>query len=109
MERKTTLNLAVSGAAVALGFFTANQVLAATVQAIGLNWTAAPTWPLCKRICDHWLTPASRLLQAMGDLQGARPYFERALAILTARLGPDHPHTQTVRRNLDALADTRAD
>jgi hypothetical protein len=40
----------------------------------------------------------------------ARPYYERALAILTARLGPDHPHMQTVRRtlvrrNLAALPD----
>jgi hypothetical protein len=41
----------------------------------------------------------------MGNLAGARPYFERALAILTARLGPDHPHTQSVRDNLAALPD----
>jgi hypothetical protein len=39
----------------------------------------------------------------MGNLAGARPYVERALAILTALLGPDHPHTQTVRDNLAAL------
>jgi hypothetical protein len=41
----------------------------------------------------------------MGDLAGARPYFERALAILTARLGPDHSHTQPVRDNLTTLPD----
>jgi hypothetical protein len=45
----------------------------------------------------------------MGIQIGARPYFERALAILTARLGPDHPHTQTVRRNLVTLTDSPAD
>lgn len=42
-------------------------------------------------------------LKAAGDLAGARPYYEQALAILTARLGPDHPNTQTVRNNLTAL------
>jgi hypothetical protein len=59
MQRKTTLSLAVSGAAVAPGFFTANPVLAAIAQGIGLNWAAAQTWPLCERFCDHWLTPAN--------------------------------------------------
>ncbi|MCG8349887.1 MAG: tetratricopeptide repeat protein [Chloroflexales bacterium] len=29
--------------------------------------------------------------------------YERALAIREQALGPDHPHTQTVRRNLAAL------
>jgi hypothetical protein len=38
----------------------------------------------------------------MGSLAGARPYYERALAILTARLGADHSHTQTMRDNLAA-------
>lgn len=42
-------------------------------------------------------------LHQLGDLAGARPYYEQALAILTARLGPDHPNTQTVRNNLTAL------
>jgi hypothetical protein len=28
-----------------------------------------------------------------------------ALGFFTARLGPDHPHTQTVHRNLAALPD----
>jgi hypothetical protein len=41
----------------------------------------------------------------MGELAAARPYIKRALAILTARLGPDHSHTQTVRDNLAALPD----
>ena len=43
------------------------------------------------------------LLQAMGDFPAARPYFEQALAILEQSLGPDHPNTQTVRRNLASL------
>jgi hypothetical protein len=41
------------------------------------------------------------VLQALGDLPGARDQFERALAISEAALGPDHPTVRTVRRNLD--------
>jgi Tfp pilus assembly protein PilF len=44
------------------------------------------------------------LLQAMGDLAAARPYYERALAITEQVLGPDHPHTHIVRDNLATLA-----
>ncbi|HVR98913.1 MAG TPA: tetratricopeptide repeat protein, partial [Thermoanaerobaculia bacterium] len=40
---------------------------------------------------------------SQGDLAAARPYYERALAIFEARLGPDHPDTKTVRENLAAL------
>ncbi|MCB0222600.1 MAG: tetratricopeptide repeat protein [Anaerolineae bacterium] len=42
-------------------------------------------------------------MQAMGDNEGARPYYERALAILEKRLGPNHPYSQVVRNNLAAL------
>jgi len=45
------------------------------------------------------------LLRAQGDLVGARPYYERALAIWEKRLGPDHPHTKIARGNLESLAD----
>jgi hypothetical protein len=61
MERKTTLNLAVAGTAIALGLFTANPVLATIAQGIGLNWAAAQNWPLWERIRDHWLTSAGLL------------------------------------------------
>jgi hypothetical protein len=40
----------------------------------------------------------------MGDLPAAQPYFERALAILEAKLGPDHPNTKIVRGNLASLS-----
>ena len=43
------------------------------------------------------------LLQAQGDLAGARPLYERALAILEKALGPDHPNTNRVRRNFACL------
>jgi Flp pilus assembly protein TadD len=43
------------------------------------------------------------LLQAMGDLAGARPYYERALAIREAALGPDHPDTALSLNNLAIL------
>jgi hypothetical protein len=43
------------------------------------------------------------LLQAQGDLAGARPYYERALAICEDRLSTAHPMTRTIRANLAAL------
>ncbi len=43
-------------------------------------------------------------LRDQGDPAGARPLFERALAILASRLGPQHPTTQAIQRNLDSLA-----
>jgi len=36
---------------------------------------------------------SSGLLQAMGDLAGARPYYEQALAINREVLGEKHPNT----------------
>jgi hypothetical protein len=43
----------------------------------------------------------------MGQLEAARPYFERALAILVATI-PDHPNTGFVRRNLERLEEELA-
>jgi hypothetical protein len=43
------------------------------------------------------------LLQRQGDLAGARPLFERALAIRERVLGPDHPNTAQSRKNLAGL------
>ena len=43
------------------------------------------------------------VLKDLGDLEGAKAHLERALAIFTRSLGPDHPSTQTCRRNLDSL------
>ena len=43
------------------------------------------------------------LLQDQGDLAGARPYYARALAIFEQVRGPQHPHTNIVQGNLDAL------
>lgn len=39
------------------------------------------------------------LLDSRGDFAGARPYYERALAISEKALGPDHPKTRIVRKN----------
>jgi hypothetical protein len=43
------------------------------------------------------------LLQAQGDLAGARPYYERALAVRERVLGPEHPDTATSLNNLGNL------
>ena len=40
------------------------------------------------------------LLWAQGDLAGARPLFERALAIAEKVLGLEHPSTATIREYL---------
>jgi hypothetical protein len=39
----------------------------------------------------------------MGDLTGARPCYERALAIREKALGPDHPYTAASLNNLGEL------
>jgi Tfp pilus assembly protein PilF len=51
------------------------------------------------RACS-WL---GLLLRAQGDLAGARPYYERALAIYEQVLGPQHPDTASSLNNLGAL------
>ena len=38
-----------------------------------------------------------------GDYAGARPLYERALAIYEKALGPEHPNTNVARRNLARL------
>jgi tetratricopeptide (TPR) repeat protein len=42
-------------------------------------------------------------LQDQGDLLGARPLFERALAINEKVLGTEHPRTNMVRSNIARL------
>ena len=42
-------------------------------------------------------------LRAIGDYEGARPYYERALAIREKALGPDHPDTALSLNNLGYL------
>jgi tetratricopeptide (TPR) repeat protein len=43
------------------------------------------------------------VLQDLGELQEARKCFERALKILQAKLGEDHPNTKIVANNLKSL------
>ena len=49
------------------------------------------------------LNNLASLLQAQGDLGGARPLYERSLAIYEAALGLDHTDTAMVRTNLATL------
>ena len=41
--------------------------------------------------------------QAIGDFQGAKEHYGRALEIFRNRMGENHPSTVTVRNNLAAL------
>jgi Flp pilus assembly protein TadD len=43
------------------------------------------------------------LLQAIGDLAGARPYYAQALAILEQVYPTNHPNLLIVRGNLESL------
>ena len=43
------------------------------------------------------------VLQAMGDLEGARAHLERALAINEAAYGPDHPNVAIRVNNLGGV------
>jgi tetratricopeptide (TPR) repeat protein len=43
------------------------------------------------------------VLQDLGDLEGAKAHFERALQILREFLGDEHPTTKLVRGNLESL------
>ena len=42
-------------------------------------------------------------------MHGARPYYERALAICEKALGPDHPDTAMSLNNLGALLNEQGD
>ena len=49
------------------------------------------------------------VLQALGDLPGAREQLERALAISEAALGPDHPDVGIRRNNLGSVLQALGD
>ena len=59
----------------------------------------------CRRAVPtpHKSNNLAGLLRDQGDLAGARPLFERALAIREKVLGPEHPHTIRARDNLAKL------
>lgn len=56
---------------------------------------------LSEALACGWL---GALLQDLGELAAARPYYERALAIREAVLGPQHPGTATSLNNLAWLS-----
>ena len=49
------------------------------------------------------------LLYAQGDYDGARPFYERALAISEQVLGPHHPSTAQSLNNLALLLQAQGD
>jgi Tfp pilus assembly protein PilF len=49
------------------------------------------------------------LLKAQGDFAGARPLYERALAIREKALGPEHPETAASLNNLAVLLGGQGD
>jgi tetratricopeptide (TPR) repeat protein len=86
--------------------------LAARINSAGLPAAMAPILPhlreRARQALDRvdaqagdLLDPLAYHLHIMGDYAGARPLMERALAIRTAALGPDHPDTA---RSMNYLA-----
>lgn len=95
----------------------------------GRTYNDPAVWPICARLLPHGLAAAGHaesaapggaavapaetgcLLNQMGmyargrlaDFGLARDCFQRALRILTARLGPEHPHTRTARASLEGV------
>jgi tetratricopeptide (TPR) repeat protein len=78
------------------------------------------SWPVCARLLPHALTAAEHAAQlgaelratggllnraagylwARAELAQAQQLFERALVIIEAELGPDHPEVATILNNL---------
>ncbi|HEX7184147.1 MAG TPA: tetratricopeptide repeat protein, partial [Thermoanaerobaculia bacterium] len=61
--------------------------------------------PLAAELCNEM----GYHLRMIGDLAGARPYYERAQGIREKVLGPEHPHTARSLNNLGALLDSQGD
>jgi tetratricopeptide (TPR) repeat protein len=64
---------------------------------------------LANRECADLLNRAGRYFHGRADYSGARPLFERALAIRENVLGPDHPDTATSLNHLAYLLQAQGD
>jgi tetratricopeptide (TPR) repeat protein len=62
-----------------------------------------PQQPHEKALGPEHTETTSVLLHDQGDLAGARPLYERALAIREKAFGPERPRTATTLNNLAAL------
>ena len=66
---------------------------------------SAPSIPIRRRAS----TTSPFCFRHQGDLAGARPLYERALAICEKVLGPEHPDTATSLNNLALLLQDQGD
>lgn len=57
----------------------------------------------CWTSCAIRLSNLALILADLGELGAARPLAERTVAIDEAALGPDHPHTRTIRAVRDGI------
>ena len=53
------------------------------------------------------LTRTTHLVAAQGDYEGAKPLYERSLAIREKVLGPDHPDVASSLNNLAGLLENQ--
>ena len=72
-----------------------SHMIAAADLGLELAWDTERLAFLC-----NWI---GYYLQFLADYAGARPYYERALAIREKALGPDHPDTALSLNNLGGL------
>ncbi len=63
----------------------------------------------CHEHSEKLLLRLASLLQEQGKPVEARPFVKRALALCERDLGPEHPHTQSVRRTYEGLLQERKD
>jgi tetratricopeptide (TPR) repeat protein len=83
------------------GHLTGSGLAAAITHLVDVAGTVARAddESLAAELC----TAAGHGLRCVGDLGGARPWYERALAIRERLLGPDHPDTADGLNNLGIL------
>ena len=68
---------------------------------------------VCKSVCGYVFTTQAvalnnlaGLYQAQGRYGEAEPLYERALRIREKQLGPEHPNTETARKNPEICRET---
>ncbi len=82
VSHKDKLNIAVTGAAVAVGLFAGSPVLAGLIGGVSQNWLADLSWRGWEAARDRWLTPDGRLRREPLALASRRALHKTVSAFL---------------------------
>jgi tetratricopeptide (TPR) repeat protein len=93
------------GDAAEMGHLTGPALAAAIPHLVDVAGRDAGDEPRIAALC----AATGQALHRSGDLQGARPWYERALAIRERTLGSDHPNTATSLSKLAVLLRDQGD